>query len=386
MKAVISGAGISGLSNARFLADAGWDVVVLERAPARRREGYMMDFFGPGFEAAEALGLIPRLRELAYPIDRVAYIDKRGRARATLSYERFSRVVDGRLLSIMRPDLELALLESLPGNVQLRYSTTIDELRNNDDGVSLTLSDGSEEQADLLISAEGIHSELRTRIFGPEGDFLRYLGYHTAAFIFHDPALHAETGAQFSLTDTIDRQAGIYGLRGGDVAIFTVHRANDRRLPANPRGELRRRYAQLGWFMPRALEQCPPEVYYDQVAQIIMPRWHSGRVVLAGDAAHAVSLLAGQGASLAVAGAQELARELAAAVDISTGLANYEKNWRPRVEVHQQAGRRAASWFVPSNPLWLGVRRLVLRLMSVPGADRFFSDRLVGKTGAKVKP
>lgn len=47
MRAIISGAGIAGLSNARFLADAGWDVVLVERAPARRQEGYMMDFLVP---------------------------------------------------------------------------------------------------------------------------------------------------------------------------------------------------------------------------------------------------------------------------------------------------------------------------------------------------
>lgn len=385
MKAIVSGAGIAGLSNARFLAEAGWDVVVLERAPARRREGYMMDFFGPGFEAAEALDLVPRLRELSYSIDGVNYIDRRGKPRATLSYQQFSRMVDGKLLSIMRPDLELALLESLPASVELHYATTIETIDNRDDGVTVTLSDGSTQDADLLVSAEGIHSQLRGQVFGPEEKYLRYLGFHTAAFIFHDPVLNAEIGPQFALTDTTDRQAGIYGLRGGDVAVFTVHRTDEMSLPADPRGQLQRRYAQLSWFMPRALKQCPPQIYYDQVAQVIMPQWHTGRVILAGDAAHAVSLLAGQGASLAVAGAQVLARELAAAESIDAGLDNYEQTWRPQVEVHQEAGRRAASWFVPSNRLGLGIRRLGLRLMSVPGFDRYLSNRLVGKTGAKVK-
>lgn len=64
----------------------------------------------------------------------------------------------------------------------------------------------------------------------------------------------------------------------------------------------------LGWLVPRALRRCPPAeaVYYDAVAQIVMPRWSRGRILLAGGACYAVSLLAGQGASLGVAGAYVL--------------------------------------------------------------------------------
>lgn len=385
MKVVISGAGISGLANARCLADAGWEVLVLERAGARRTGGYMMDFFGPGFDAAGQLGLIPRLRELGYAVEDVAYVDRHGRTRAKLSYRRFERAVDGKLLSIMRPDLERALLETLPGPVELRYGTTIESIQQHDGGVSVRCSDGTSCEADLLISAEGIHSDTRAQVFGPEDEFFRYLGFHTAAFTFHNMPMNEQLGSRFSMTDTTDRQAGLYGIRGGDVAVFTVHRNQDPTLPANPAGELRRRISGLGWLVPRALQQCPTEIYYDQVGQVIMPCWHHGRVVLAGDAAHAVSLLAGQGASLAVAGAAALATELEQAGSIDEGLDNYERRWRPQVEVHQQAGRQAASWFVPSNQAMLLLRRLILHAMRLPGVDRYVSNGLIGRTGTKVK-
>lgn len=385
MKAVISGAGISGLANARCLADAGWDVLVLERADGRRTGGYMMDFFGPGFEAADRLGLIPLLRRLGYAVEDVAYVDRHGKTRAKLSYSRFERAVDGKLLSIMRPDLERALVETLPCSVEVRYGTTIESIRQRDDGVSLDCSDGTRCEADLLVSAEGIHSDIRARIFGPETQFFRYLGFHTAAFTFEDEQMNEQLGTRFSMTDTVDRQAGLYGIRGGDVAVFTVHRNQDPALPASPRGELRRRMSGLGWLIPRALQQCPPEIYYDQVGQIIMPCWHRGRVVLAGDAAHAVSLLAGQGASLAIAGAAALATGLEQADNIDDGLGNYEQTWRPQVEIHQQAGRQAASWFVPSNAATLLLRRLILHLIRLPGVDRYVTNGLIGRTGTKVK-
>lgn len=385
MKAVISGAGISGLANARCLADAGWDVLVIERAAARRTGGYMMDFFGPGFDTAGQLGLLPLLNRLSYDVEDVTYVDRHGKPRAELSYSRIKRALDGKLLSIMRPDLEWALLDTLPESVEVRYGTTIESIRQHDDGVHLTCSDGTTCEADLLVSAEGIHSDTRARIFGPEERYLRYLGFHTAAFTFTDPQLNEQLGTRFSMTDTVNRQAGLYALRGAEVAAFTVHRNQDPALPANPRGELRRRMPGLGWLIPRALQQCPPEIYYDQVAQTIMPSWHQGRVVLAGDAAHAVSLLAGQGASLAIAGAATLASELDRCGDIDSGLDNYEQIWRPQVEEQQQAGRQTASWFVPSNQVTLLLRRSLLRLMSLPSVQRYVSNGLTGRTGAKVK-
>jgi 2-polyprenyl-6-methoxyphenol hydroxylase-like FAD-dependent oxidoreductase len=79
--AVVCGAGIAGLTVAGELARAGWAVTVLERSPARREHGYLVDFFGPGFDAAEEMGLLPRLRELAHDVDVVCFVDGSGRER-----------------------------------------------------------------------------------------------------------------------------------------------------------------------------------------------------------------------------------------------------------------------------------------------------------------
>ena len=114
MKAIIAGAGIAGLSAANFLAARDWSVTVLERADGPRQEGYMIDFFGPGFDAAGELGVLPRLRELGYPVARLDYVDAKGRSRAHLDVGSFASMMDGNLVSILRPDLELVLREALP--------------------------------------------------------------------------------------------------------------------------------------------------------------------------------------------------------------------------------------------------------------------------------
>lgn len=386
MRVVVCGAGIAGLALASRLDALSVDVVVLEKAAGPRTQGYMMDFFGPGYDAAEALGVLPRLRELAYDIDEATYLDQNGRRRAGIDYARFATTLQGRLLSIMRPDLEQALREQLSQRVDLRFGARLTGIDNRADGVRVTLADGVTLDADLLVGADGVHSTVRRLILGAEEPVIRYLGMHTAAYVFDDPVIHAEVRDRFCLTDTVDRQLGIYGLRDGKVAVFAVHRSADPVLPDDPRAKLRTEYASLGWLAPQALAKCPPatDLYYDVVAQVQLPRWRAGRVTLVGDACQAVSLLAGQGSSLAVAGsyllAEHLSVPLAGGDSIEVALKRYEQDWRPVILDKQQAGRNGARWFLPQSRLQLGVRRAALKLARLPGVSRYVAGAVVGKS------
>jgi deazaflavin-dependent oxidoreductase (nitroreductase family) len=131
----------------------------------------------------------------------------------------------------------------------------------------------------------------------------------------------------------------------------------------------------------------PPrsDLYYDQVAQVVVPEWTSQRVTLVGDACQAVSLLAGQGASLAVAGAYVLGEQLATADSIDAGLARYDQVWRPIVEEKQRAGRRGAEWFLPKTEAQLWARRIMLAAGSLPVVDRCLASELLGKSHVRIR-
>ena len=101
--------------------------------------------------------------------------------------------------------------------------------------------------------------------------------------------------------------------------------------------------------------------------------WHGKRTVLLGDAAYAVSLLAGQGASLAIGGAHLLARMLTEHDDIGAALAAFERVMRPEAEKKQAAGRRTAEWIVPSSRFRVWLRATVFNFSSLP-----FVSRLIG--------
>src|SRR3954451_9838382 len=238
MRAVICGAGIAGLALANRLSALGQDVTVLERSSGPRTQGYMIDFFGPGYDAMRAMGLLPALQEVAYHVSEAVLVDEHGRRRAGIDIRQFA---EGDLLSLMRPDLERVLREHLPPDLDLRYGATLTSAMPRPDGVQIELADGSTLDADLLIGADGIHSTVRRLVFGPEASYLRYLGFHTAAYTFDAPAIHDEVGGRFCLTDTIGSQFGFYALRDGRVASFAVHRVADPELPKDIRRRSRRR-------------------------------------------------------------------------------------------------------------------------------------------------
>lgn len=373
------GAGIAGLTVAGQLASKGWEVTLLEAAPERRTQGYMIDFFGPGYDAAQKIGILDRLRELHYPISEARFVRPNGRSQA-VDYGIVAADEGGKLMSLMRQDLELALFEILPESVDVRFSSPVVDLEDRTDYVTAVLADGTRISGDIVVGADGIHSAVRRSVFGDSHGFKRQLGMHTCAYTFDSPQLHDKLGDALVSTDVRDRMVGLYGLRDGSVAMFAAHRVDDPAIPADPREAIHEAYAGLGEDIDEALEKCPdPEqLYYDQVAQVELPVWSRGRVVFAGDACQAVSLLAGQGASLAIAGGVLLAEKLVSDSELSAAFAEYEDEWMPVVAEKQAAGRRAASGFLPHTTIQLWVRRTSLALLRSPFFGKFVSSVITG--------
>jgi 2-polyprenyl-6-methoxyphenol hydroxylase-like FAD-dependent oxidoreductase len=159
-------------------------------------------------------------------------------------------------------------------------------------------------------------------------------------------------------------------LRDNQVAAFFLHDTPDMNLPDDSVRELKRRYREFGWPVQAALEAASSRnVYYDVVAQIELPRWSHGRVTVIGDAAYAVSLVAGQGASLAVAGAYLLSQELCVQHDIDAALQSYEKRFKPVVKRMQIAGRRTANWIAPRAEWQIRLRNVGLNVAQLPGFE-----------------
>ena len=372
MQVLICGGGIAGLTLGLCLHRAGIGCTIVEQAQGPRNAGYMIDFFGSGYDAAERLGLLPDLERIHYPIAKLSFLNGRGREKFAVPYVELRKLFDNRHFNFMRGELEALLLSKMQGAIDIRYGTTVRSFEQNRAGVDVTLSDGSAMRADLLVGADGIHSRIRALAFGPEEDFIRFLGCNTAAFVLEHPPVDLQGTQAFDTLTIPGRQVGVYPIRGNRLATFFVHLA-----PRPPAGdtlavdELRRGYAKMNWIVPKLLESAPSDVYIDSVSQIEMPGWSKGRVVLTGDAAWCVSLIAGQGASMAVAGSYILAEHLSAAPnDLAAALERYEQRLRPAIAEKQLAGQNMAKWFVPADHFHLAIRDTVMRFTGFRKANR----------------
>ncbi len=385
-KVLISGAGIAGLTLATLLKGRGFDPLVIERDPGLRREGYMMDFFGSGWDVAERMGLTDALRAIRYPIEALEFVDDEGHVYASVPISRISRALDGRYVYLRRSDLERILYErSQAAGVRVRFGTTIAGIAQDDDTVHVTFNDGSQADFDLVFGADGLHSRVRSLVFGPEKRFARFLGGYVAAF--HVQGLNRFVGRALKLHEETNRLGALYPLDADHADATYVFRHDEIELPADERlAFVKEQFKGSHWILEDVLREYrgSEPIYFDSLTQIVMPEWSKGRVALLGDACGCLTLLAGQGSHMAMADAFVLARELERhGGDHDAAFAAYQAMMKPPVDERQRDAAQFARYFIPdprSRP-WL--RRLVIALLFspllLPLVFRWFGARSVLK-------
>jgi 2-polyprenyl-6-methoxyphenol hydroxylase-like FAD-dependent oxidoreductase len=372
VKVLISGAGIAGPTLAYWLLRYGFEPTLVEQAPRLRTGGYMIDFWGVGFEVADRMGLVPMLMRRGYVVEEVRLVDSRGRRVGGFSADVFRRATKGRYVSLPRGTLAAAIYDGIADKVESIFSDSIARVEQADRGVRVEFDRAPPRDFDLVVGADGLHSNLRRLVFGEQSRFERYIGYAVAAF---------EVVGYRPRDDLV--YVG-YGQPGKQVARFAM--SGDRTMflfvfadgqagrgdPGNIEAQkmlLRRTFAGVGWECPRildAMESCE-SIYLDRVSQIRMDRWTKGRVALVGDAASCPSLLAGEGAALAMAAAYVLAGELRrGGADYAGAFARYEACLRPFIAGKQRTAEAFASSFAPRSAIGLFLRNLVTRAMVLP--------------------
>jgi len=291
--------------------------------------------------------------------------------------------VGDRSLNLLRGDIEDVLYQAVTSQadtVQIRFGTSITEVAQDPDGVEATLSDGTVERADLLVGADGLHSTTRRIVFGPEDDLRLDLNHMAGVFTLDTLPDGVEPGVTASLTGT-GRTLAVVGL-GADRAVaffgYRTERPMDE-LADGPQAALPRAYGDMGWVAPNVLDQLTraESVYFDTISQIVVDRWSQGRVVLLGDAAWCVTLFAGYGSALAVAGADALGAALERhPADLPAALREWEAEIRPEAERKQKLGRQIKGLYAPADPFSLWLRDLPLRLASWRPVSALLQRRL----------
>lgn len=347
MRILISGAGIAGPVTAYWLARRGYSVTVAERAGRLRKTGggQAVDLFRPALEVVERMGALAQVRSKATGIERVTLFREGSERPVDLNLRNVYAAMSDRHVEIMRDDLAEILHRATVDDVEYVFGDSITDIS---EAGEVTFERGASRRFDLVIGADGLHSNVRRLVFGDESRFSSFLGGYVAVL---------------SVPDYLDLDGGMLAYLGVGrlAAIYSGRHMNDARAgflfrvdhpldydyrDAGRQMELvRKAVGDMGGEVPRWLDELDRTraFYFDSITQIRMDSWSRGRVTLVGDAGYGPGPAVGGGTSLAVVGAYVLAGELdRAGGDHERGFMAYERAIGEYVEGCRQLGRRAA--------------------------------------------
>lgn len=359
---LISGASIAGPALAYWLHRYGFSVTVVEQSDTIRLGGYPIDLRGTAMQVADRMGLLPALQRAHIDTTRATFVDGEGREIATLNPEWITGSVRGRDVELPRGVLTSLLFSLTRHLVSYRFSSSIVASSDGEGGVDVTFSDGRREMFDLVIGADGVHSNTRKLTFGPEQMFAEPIGFCFAAFTTPNTL---RLSREAICANVPGRWATLYAAGDHPKTLFTLLAfahpyalGKEGHDPTFQRDLTAKAFAGAGWKLPELIAEMrtAEDFYFNSVQQIRMPAWAKGRVALVGDAAYSPSFLTGQGSSLALVGAYVLASELALHADHRDAFVAYQRKLRPFVEMNQASIATGKVGMIPMTPEQLMAR------------------------------
>ena len=376
---LISGIGIAGPALAYWLKAAGYQPTLVERAPALRGGGYVIDFWGLGYNIAERMGLIGQIERIGYHVREVRIVGDRGQRLTGFGTRVFDELTNERFVTVARSGLSRLLFETVRDSTETLFDDEIVDLRERDDDVQVRFKRAGERSFDLVVGADGLHSTVRALAFGPQDRFEKRLGYAVAALEVSGYRPRDEDA--YLMYARPGCMIGRFTQHDDRTLILFVFATDGRPLPSaleQQKAMLRDIYRDGKWETQQILGELDraQDLYFDSVSQIRMNRWSKGRIALVGDAAFCVSLLAGQGSALAMISAYVLAGELAKADgQHNIAFAEYESFLRDYIVSKQKGAERFAGAFAPRTEWGLWFRNQVIRSFAIPGLARIAIGR-----------
>ncbi|PZO64569.1 MAG: oxidoreductase [Paracoccus denitrificans] len=368
-RALIVGLGIAGMASAISLRNNGWDPVIVERAPERRTGGYFIGLNDIGKEAARELGVMDGIHVRTPEDSQNWHLTKDG------SRVRVAGFADQptKPATLLRGDIEEGLWHAVDGHIDVRYGTVPAAIKETPANVVVTLraADGTEtdETFDLVVGADGMRSTVRRLVFGPDDKFMRPLGTIICAYQLQNNIETFKSRDGIILNDG-KRSLWIFPLQDHTPTALFTYRTDDidaqfKRSHVETLREVYKGMDSSGVIDEALddLEKAGKDVLFDSVNRVIMPKWHTGRVVLVGDSAWCLTLYSGVGASMGLKGGYELGQVLGAnPSDIEKALTEWEAGVRPEVKKQGRLVSFKSQLFVPSNKFMFVLRRVILRV------------------------
>ncbi|GAA3102649.1 FAD-dependent monooxygenase [Nonomuraea salmonea] len=386
MRVLISGAGIAGPVLAYWLVRHGFDVTVVERAPALRKAGgHAVDLFRPAMEIVERMGVLERVVAAKTGTERLTMHVEGGGRPVDVQVGRVMGAFSDRHVEIMRDDLGEIFYDATRHDTEYVFGDSITAIS---DSGEVTFERGRPARYDLVIGADGLHSNVRRLVFGPEERCTSWIGAYLA--VASIPNYLGLDGRMEGLAG-VGRMAAVYGAaRMPDARAVFLFRTPEpldyhHRDLARQKELLRARFAGAGWEVPRLLDEAEraPAFYFDSITQLRLDTWSRGRVTLVGDAGYCPGPAVGGAAPAWPSwGAYVLAGELAAhGGDHTRAYPAYEAEIAPYVLQSRTFAVGAAKRLVPAGrfDLWTLARAANL-INLLPTAVTRAAAKLGGKS------
>lgn len=364
-KILISGAGVAGLTLAYWLKRYGFSPTIVEKSPSLRTGGYKIDIRGAALEVVKRMGIHSAILEAKTDIQGATHVDSSGKELTTMSGDLFGYRT-GSDLEIVRGDLCHILFDQVH-DVECLFGDSIiscSDSSNTSEGVYVEFKKNQPRHFDLVVGADGLHSTVRNLIFGEESKWIRELGIYISVFTV--PNFLKLDRFEIEYTEP-SKFVNLYSTRGSVDAKACLIFFDSSSIRTSNRDEqqkiLEEKFSESKWEIPRLLQAMKdsPDFYFDSVAQIEMPSWSKGRIVLLGDAGYSASPMSGQGTSVALVAAYVLAGELLIAKgDFPSAFLNYERALRSFVTKNQKLAIQGEAATKNSDETWFS--RLIFHI------------------------
>ncbi|WP_396611278.1 FAD-dependent monooxygenase [Haloferax sp. S1W] len=374
MRVLIVGGGIAGLTLGALLEQRGFSPHIVEKTVDYGGLGYTLALWPAGSNILKGLGMYGGLLGNADQLRTYTLLSDRGKQ--LHSYHMSDLAADyGPTYLIWRPDLVDVLQRSVSDEA-LRMGTSVTAIEQGEGSASVTFTDGTTGTYDLVVGADGIHSRVRELVFGDVP--LTYHGMTGWAF-WVDPSLatpgeaieHWGDGRFVGLYPTDDKLACFMAVTAPEGSPDPVDQRLDR---------IRECFGGMGGLVPDVLNEMddPEEMWHDDFYDLQMDEWVRDRVVLIGDAGHAILPTAGVGASMAMESATVLADELTRtdSAYLEQGLEHYVARRRDRVDTVQKKSRQLGSVALVDNSLLASLRDQSVKFYSQTRMEKYYEDFL----------